>query len=169
MKFDKYLNEDQLNEQFLDQAFAKMKEYGAKAGIKVERTKSITQMLMDGGKGLQKFISILFHYSTHADILDVDARKRLEADLKSEFRNVDEREVIAFLYALDKLSLGVTSAPRKFLETLVGVKMSAFNTYETDIEQLTTNLSNAEALLSKMGYKEESKYISNIISKVVTK
>lgn len=166
MKFDKYIVEDQLNEQFLDNAFLKMKEYGAKMGVKVERTKSIAEMLMDGGRELQRFVSILFHYSTHADVLDTAERKKLESDLKTEFKNVDEREVIAFLVALDKLSLGVTSVPRKFLETLIGVKMSAFNTYESELEQLTNSLINAESLLLKMGYKVESKYVASILSKV---
>ena len=167
-RFEAY-QEHQLNEQAIEQAFLKIKEWGAKAGFKVEKTKSIAQMLIDAGMGVKKFMALLFHYLANEDVLDEAARKKLEADLKTMYRSIDEREVIAFLMALDKLSFGVTSAPRKFLETLVGIKMSAYNTYETEMEQLIGALANAEALLAKMGYKEDAAIVSELGDKYRSK
>lgn len=168
MRFEGY-QENLLNEQAMEQAFLKIKDWGAKIGVKVEKTKSIAQMLMDASAGLKKFITLLFHYSTHEDVLDAKARQKLENDLKTLYRSIDEREVVAFLYALDKLSFGITSAPRKFLETLVGIKLSAYNTYETQTEQLITSLLNARTILGNIGEKEDLKTISDMIDKYRSK
>lgn len=165
MRFSNHLNENQLNEQSLEQVFLKIKDYGAKVGVKVERTKSIAQMLVDGGRELQRFLSILFHYSTHEDVLDPKARKKLEDDLKAAYKSIDEREVVAFIMALDKLSFGITSAPRKFLETLIGIKLTSYNTYENQTEQLISNLLNARIILGNFNQKEDEKIITNMIEK----
>ena len=168
MRFQKHINEhdysalaffqifEDLNEAS-DSFILKMQKLGHKYGIKVRKTKTFQLEMAKAGKGVLELMKLVADYAVHADILDPEPRKKLEADIKSQFSGMKKEDVIAFVVNLDKTFLGITAIPRHILQNLLGIEITSYNNWQSNAEYVEKNIPKIISVLHVMGDKENEK------------
>ena len=179
MRFQNYINEDsnilgfyylfdEVNE-MSDETFQKIQALGHKMGVKVRKTKTFQNLIGTAGKGLMNLMKLVFKYSVEADILDPAPRKKLEADIKSQFAQVKKQDVIAFMVNLDKSFLGITAIPRHILQNLLGVEFTAYSNWASNHAYIEQNIQKIISVLMDMGDEENTELARRIYRNVTGK
>lgn len=181
MRFQQYLDDenpfqileyymifgDQLNEMGLkDDTFLKIQALGQKMGIKVRKSKTFHLQLKKAGVGIAHLMKLVFDYSLHADIMDKDARKKLEQDIKAQFAKVNRQDVISFIVNVDKTFLGITSIPRHVMQNLLGITIATYDNWRSDQDYIKVNLEKIISVLDSMGDTEDLELAKRIYSNV---
>lgn len=179
MRFQNYINEqelnilgfiyliDNINEN--DDFVSKLQQFGNKVGIKVAKTKTFQSDLKKAGSGVLTLMKMVIDYSFHADVMDKSARNKLIQDMKSQFSKVNKQEVVAFLVNMDRTFFGITSIPRHILQNIVGVELTTYNNWKTDLNYIDTSLVKIITVLNKMGDNDNVKIAKQLYTNVVGK
>ena len=178
MKFKQYLSEEHINmmafiyltdevNEISDELLLKLQILGKKMGLKVRKSKTFQHQLSKAGKGVLHLTKLVIDYSIHADLMDIEARKKLESDIKSAFSNVKKEDVVSFFVNIDKTFLGLTSIPRHVLQNILGISITAFDNYTSGVDYIEKNMGKIISTLHDMG-ETESEGLARRIYKNVT-
>lgn len=145
---------NELNE-VSDEFLVKLQTIGKKMGIKVRKSKTFQNQINKAGKGVIKLMKLVLDYSVHDDIFDIESGKRLEKEIKTQFGQVKKEDVISFIVNIDKSFIGITSIPRHILQNVLGISITSFDNYVTDVDYIEKNMSKIISVLSGLGADEE--------------
>jgi len=176
MRFERYINEDfnvlgyvfmfdNVNE-VSDEFLVKLQKLGHKMGLKVRKSRTFQEQLKRAGKGVLELMKLVFDYSIHADVMDKEARQKLEADMKTQFSKVKKEDVISFIVNIDKTFLGVTSIPRHVLQNVLGITITSYDNWESNKSYIEKNMRKIITVLGDMGDEEDLKLAKRIYNNV---
>lgn len=168
MRFDNYLNEYNLIPQYIllfediglneikvtDPIFTDLKNLGKKVGIRLKRSDSIFTYLKDAGKKAQDLIRFASLYLL-TDITDNKSRGELVSDAKRTMKNMDKKEMIAFMFQLDKATVGITAHLRHVMQSIFGLEVATYNKWLNDVDYLKKEIRHIKTVLKRMGDKEK--------------
>lgn len=180
MRFRQYIMEEDVNilgfyymitelNEISDEFLLKLQILGQKMGVKVRRSKTFHHQLSKAGKGVLHLMKLVMDYSVHADILDTDARKKLEQDIKTSFSKVKKEEVVSFIVNIDKSFLGITAIPRHIIQNLLGITITSYDNWKTNQDYVSLNMEKIIAVLNTMGDTEDLELAKRIYFNVTGK
>jgi len=147
---------DIVNEHIIpDNLFNLLKKIGEKIGINVKRSDTIFDYI----EKAQSNLVDLFTYATLYFLSKNPKQKeQLKKDMADVLKNVNVKEITAFLMQLDRATIGLTAHVRHILMSLFGIEIATYNKIHTDIELIQKELQKIRMLLSKI--KAEPKILS---------
>ena len=177
MKFKQYIDEESMNvfgyiyltnelNEVSDDFLLKLQSVGKKMGIKVRKSKTFQNQINKAGKGVLHLMKLVLDYSLHDDIFDIQAGKKLEQEMKSQFSKVKKEDVISFIVNIDKSFIGITSIPRHILQNVLGISITSFDNYVSDVDYIEKNMGKIISSLRDLGAKEEEIMAKRIYSNI---
>lgn len=166
MKFKQYLKDNEFkyfSEYLLicerttplpDDVYNALKSVGKKLGLKVEKSDTIWDYLKRAGKGLNSLMRDAAIYLS-TDIRNTKLKNQIIKDIKKDAKKLNKKEIAAFLMQLDKSTFGITAKIRHVLQTILGVEVSAYYNWESDMEYLEKELKHIKRVLERMGNSEK--------------
>ena len=129
---------DIVNEHIIpDNLFNLLKKIGEKIGINVKRSDTIFDYI----EKAQSNLVDLFTYATLYFLSKNPKQKeQLKKDMADVLKNVNVKEITAFLMQLDRATIGLTAHVRHILMSLFGIEIATYNKIHTDIELIQKEL-----------------------------
>lgn len=127
-----------------------IKRLGKKFGVRIKPSESIFTYLKKAGKGFDDLFRLTSLYLL-TDVTDNKTRKELVQDAKNVLKNIDKKELIAFLLQIDKLSFGLTSHFRHFFQSALGLEIATYNNWIKDKEYIEKELRHIKKVMQRMG------------------
>ena len=160
---------DELNEKIGDKAFDKIKSIGRKLGLKINRSETLFGYLKDAGSTFDELCRVLALY-VYTDVTDRKTRKMLVGMAKKELKSINKRKVAGFIFQLEKSTLGISGIFRRILQATLGIEISAYNNWSTDIDYLKKELDQSADVLRRMGAEDElgklNKYRNDMLKRL---
>ena len=75
--------------------------------------------------------------------------------MKKKIKAIDKKQLMAFLFQLDKASFGITAHIRHILQTLLGVEVTTYNRWMEDYEYMQKELKHIKTVLDRVGASKE--------------
>lgn len=182
MRFQSYINEGKYKNfhaiimlcddiyvnEMTDKTFNTIKSAGGKLGLKVAKSNTLFGLLKSAGKDVDEIVRLAALYMI-TDITDNKSRQDIVKDAKSILKKVNIKNLMTFLFQVDKLSLGITSHLRHIMMSIFGVEITTYNYYKQDIDYLKSEINNIKQVLKRMGNTEnELKLLKNLENSIMS-
>lgn len=126
-----------------------IKALGKKFGIKIKPSETVFSYFKKFGKGMDELVRITSLYML-TDVRDNKTRKELISDAIDVLKNINKKEIVAFLIQLDKISFGLTSHFRHFFQSILGLEIATYNKWLKDKEYIEKEINNIKIVMKRM-------------------
>ena len=149
-----------LNEMSSD-TFKTIKKAGNKLGLRINKSLTIWDFLK---KSNDKFFELYNLASLYllTDITDNKSRKGIIKDAKKVIKGLNKRELMSFIFQLDKASFGLTAHIRHIIQSIFGVEITTYNNWIESKTYLEHEVNRMIEVLGGMGeYPKETKQLKD--------
>jgi hypothetical protein len=162
LQCNRYLNEVKI---VPDIFFNTLKSIGTKLGLKIKRSDSLFDYLSSVETNIYEIYNLTCLYLL-ADTSQL--RRSLEREIISTVKKVNLKSLTAFMMQMDKLAFGLSSFIRHILMSFLGIEISTYNKWSSDIEYIITHLNKVKDVLLNMNpTKEEIDAFDNLYDIII--
>lgn len=178
MKFKNYLQKNeiivdylilmegkQLNEMSND-TFETIKKVGKKLGVRIKKSDTVFTYLKKFGRGVDDLIRLSSLYLI-TDITDSKSRKDIVQDAKNILKGMNKKEIAAFIFQLDKATVGITAHLRHIMQSIFGLEVATYNNWMEDIDYIKKELRHIKTVLKRMGNSEKELKMAEKFEKMI--
>ena len=103
------------------------------------------------------------------DVSNTAFKKKLTNDMKKKIKTIDKKQLMAFLFQLDKASFGITAHIRHILQSLLGVEVVTYNRWMEDYAYMEKELRHVRVVMKRVGASEkEIKALDNFENAIMS-
>lgn len=108
-----------------------LKAAAEKLGLRLKRTETIWDYIKKGGTWFEDFIRLVSLYLL-TDVQDSKTRKMIKTYAKRHLKQVNPKEIAAFILQLDRGLFGLTAHIRHILMSVFGIEVATYNKWLDD-------------------------------------
>ena len=181
MRLEEYINKDKevlqdmmliaemayTTESIKDNIYGFLKKAAGKLGFKIHKTNSIIDYLKKADNSFRDFFRSLFLYMS-TDITNKKLKNELTSDMKKSFKRMSKKDLIDFIMLVDKSSIGLSAHLRHILQGIIGIEISSYHDWTSDIEYVETSLSKIRQVMKKMEMSKTEMDVLNSLEKIIS-
>jgi len=139
-----------------NQLFNAIKKVGERIGINIKRSDTIFDYL---SKAQSNLVDLYTYATLYFLSKDPEQKKQLKNDMAGIIKNVNTKEIAAFLMQLDRATIGLTAHVRHILMSLFGIEIATYNKIYTNTELIQKEIGKIRKILNN---------IKNVDKKVIS-
>lgn len=130
--------------------FDLLKAAAAKMGLRLKKSETLWSYVKKGEQWFEEMLRLVSLYLL-TDVQDGSTRKLIRKYAKGLVKQVDAKEIAAFILQLDRAAFGLTAHLRHILMSVFGIEVATYNKWLDDPEYVRKEFRHVKKLAKRRG------------------